>query len=157
MADLKTVCNVSAVWVPNSGQPKPARKPFEALWDTGAQVSVVSQSVVSSCGLVASGIQTIRGVGDIPQRTLTFLVDIELPNKVVVTGLRVALSDLPGADILIGMDIIRSGDFAVTNFRGTTTFSFRLPSIGHIDFVPESNLSFLQHGPGRRKRNNRKH
>jgi hypothetical protein len=39
------------------------------------------------------------------------------------------------ADILIGMDIITLGDFAVSNFEGVTKFSFRVPSLSHIDFV----------------------
>ncbi len=39
--------------------------------------------------------------------------------------------------MLIGMDIISRGDFAVTNKDGKTTFSFRLPSVAKIDFVKE--------------------
>lgn len=35
------------------------------------------------------------------------------------------------------MDIITRGDFAITNVNGKTTFSFRFPSIGTIDFVDE--------------------
>ena len=44
----------------------------------------------------------------------------------------------PGADVLIGMDIINEGDFAVTNLNGRTKFSFRVPSQADIDFVRES-------------------
>ena len=40
-----------------------------------------------------------------------------------------------GTDVLIGMDVINNGDFAVSNHGGVTKFSFRLPSQGHIDFV----------------------
>lgn len=42
------------------------------------------------------------------------------------------------ADILIGMDIITLGDFAVTNYEGVTKLSFRVPSQRHIDFVEEA-------------------
>ena len=38
------------------------------------------------------------------------------------------------ARVLIGMDIINLGDFAVTNKNGRTAFSFRTPSIEYIDF-----------------------
>ena len=48
-----------------------------------------------------------------------------------------------GADILIGMDIIGVGDFAVTNRDGKTKFSFRLPSRADIDFVVEDKKSDL--------------
>jgi uncharacterized protein YecA (UPF0149 family) len=45
-----------------------------------------------------------------------------------------------GPDVLIGMDIICSGDFAVTNKGGKTVFSYRYPSISPIDFkkIPET-------------------
>ena len=36
---------------------------------------------------------------------------------------------------LIGMNIISQGDFAITNFEGKTTMSFRVPSLQKIDFV----------------------
>ncbi len=40
-----------------------------------------------------------------------------------------------GMDILIGMDIITLGDFAITNYNNKTVFSFRFPSSEVIDFV----------------------
>lgn len=36
--------------------------------------------------------------------------------------------------VLIGMDLITLGDFAVTNKNGQTCFSFRYPSSEWIDF-----------------------
>jgi uncharacterized protein YchJ len=42
-----------------------------------------------------------------------------------------------GIDVLIGMDILGLGDFAVTHHQGKTTFSFRVPSRHEIDFVAE--------------------
>lgn len=38
-------------------------------------------------------------------------------------------------DLLIGMDIIGLGDFAVTNLGGNTVFTFRVPSVEKIDFA----------------------
>jgi hypothetical protein len=38
---------------------------------------------------------------------------------------------------IIGMDIIRRGDFAITNANGKTKMSFRMPSLKAIDFVEE--------------------
>lgn len=35
------------------------------------------------------------------------------------------------------MDVIGLGDFAVSNYRGKTTFTFRVPSLEEIDFVDE--------------------
>ncbi len=69
----------------------------------------------------------------------TFLVNIYLPNKVAITNARVTLGQqLPDADILIGMDVICRGDFAVTNAGGITKFSYRNPSIEHIDYTAEA-------------------
>ena len=40
--------------------------------------------------------------------------------------------------VLIGMDVIGFGDFAITNVNGITKVSFRIPSIAEIDYVMES-------------------
>ena len=77
----------------------------------------------------------------------TFLVNIRLPNSVGIPGIPVSRSVLPSeADILVGMDIISLGDFAVTNHNGLTKFSFRVPSVDHIDFVEEANRPQFTHG-----------
>jgi len=44
-------------------------------------------------------------------------------------------------DALIGMDIITVGDFAVSNFNGKTTHSYRTPSAGEIDFVNDIRMT----------------
>ena len=44
-----------------------------------------------------------------------------------------------GIDILIGMDIISKGDFAISNYNGKTQFSFRLPSQQDVDYKSEYN------------------
>ena len=46
-----------------------------------------------------------------------------------------------GADVLIGMDIMKIGDFAVTNHNGRTVFSFKVPSMESIDFVNKNQPS----------------
>jgi hypothetical protein len=51
------------------------------------------------------------------------------------TSITVTRGVLLGADILIGMDIMNQGDFAVTNLNGITRFSFRIPSMAAIDFT----------------------
>jgi hypothetical protein len=48
--------------------------------------------------------------------------------------IKVIVANLPGCDILIGMDIIGMGDFAVSNYNGRIVFSFRVPSMAEIDF-----------------------
>jgi len=120
--------------------------PFVTIWDTGATGSVITQAVVDTCGLVPSGMANIVHVDGSTQAE-TYLVDILLPQNVVFRGVRVSKGRLTGnANILIGMNIISQGDFAVTNFNKLTKFSFRVPSIEHIDFVKEGRRPQFQHG-----------
>ena len=101
---------------------------------------MISPNVVDACGLVPESVQpeayhAYGMVKDVP----AFLVSIRLPNNVSFSGIRVAQGNFRGADVLIGMDIIARGDFAVTNQDGKTKFSFRIPSQADIDFVVEDN------------------
>jgi len=110
-------------------------KQYEAIWDTGATGTVVTQKVVDECDLKPIGVTevyTARGMS----KTNLYFVNVWLPNKVVVANVKAALGKVIGnAEVLIGMNIISKGDFAVTNKGGKTVFSFRLPSVECIDFV----------------------
>lgn len=91
--------------------------------------------MVMTCGMKPIGmIKTNTANGE--RNSEVFLVNVLLPNKVVFNNLRVTVGDLGkgGPDMLIGMDIISHGDFAVTSLGGKTCFSFRLPSMERIDF-----------------------
>ena len=114
-----------------------------AVWDTGATRSVITQTVVKTCGLVPIGTTTISHAQGTTEDVEVFLVNIALPNRVGIPGLRVSRGVLSVADVLIGMDIISRGDFAVTNRGGKTKFSFRIPSQADIDFVAEDNRENL--------------
>jgi hypothetical protein len=74
-----------------------------------------------------------------PEFAETFLANIALPNGVAFPNVRVTRAKIIGADVLIGMDIITTGDFAVTNFGKKTVFSFRIPPQHTIDYVKEIN------------------
>ena len=133
---LKNECGISPAWDPRAGGSQPKFVAFQAIWDTGATNSVITQKVVDDCGLVATGMTKVRGVHGVSQSE-TYLVNIVLPDNVVFSGVRVTKGTFTGGDILIGMDIINRGDFTVTNHNGITKFSYRIPSQGHIDFVEE--------------------
>ena len=142
---LKNQCKISRAWAPDGDEPQPQMQIFDAIWDTGATNSVITKAVVDSGGLVPTGVAKVNHAGGSSQ-VATYLVNIVLPNSVGYPGVRVSTGEVVGGDILIGMDIIGTGDFTVTNFNGTTTFSFRHPSIEHIDFVRESKKPQFQHG-----------
>lgn len=113
-------------------------KKWRGLWDTGASKSSVDKRVVAELGLIPVGkgtISTANGVVSVN----TYFVNLTLPNRVTVRDVLVTCADLGNdIDVLIGMDIIRHGDFSITNTNRSTTFSFRIPSITEIDYVKES-------------------
>lgn len=106
----------------------------QAIWDTGATGTCITHKVVEALGLYPIGyckISTAGGVVDSPR----YRVDVRLPNNVVITNMVVTECTLDGADVLIGMDLITMGDFAISNYGGKTVFSFRFPSTAVTDYV----------------------
>lgn len=106
---------------------------FEALWDTGADGSVISNAVVSALGLMPDG--KVRVCHADGMSLVSTTVDLRLPSGVVFKNLMVTSGDLADIDVLIGMDVISMGDFALTAPSGCTKFSFKIPSSHDIDFA----------------------
>ncbi len=134
---LRSPCGVSEAWDPSSNDPEPRLLQFEGIWDTGATLSMVTQRVVDACGLMPIATTAISHAQGMTEDVEVFLVNIGLPNGVGIFGVRVAQAVLPNVDVLLGMDIISQGDFAITSLGGNTKFSFRIPSQANIDFVAE--------------------
>jgi len=110
-------------------------KRYLAVWDTGATNSVVSRKVINECGLQPIGVAKVNTCSG-EDITNLFLINIILPNNVGISGVRATEGIMAGdSEVLIGMDIIGRGDFAVTNFRKKTAFTFRMPSIEKVDFT----------------------
>jgi hypothetical protein len=152
-------CGITQAFDPASSATPPPVVQFNAIWDTGATNCVITQAVVDACGLAPIGMTRVQGVHGTEDAEV-YLVNVYLPNQVFFQSVRVTKGAFVGADILIGMDIITQGDFAVTNLGGVTKFSYRYPSETHIDFVVEQNkrnvLTGQTHGPGKRQRRKRK-
>jgi predicted aspartyl protease len=129
---LKTLAFVSAAFDPKI-LPHPSQVQFDAIWDTGATNSAISQKVVDACGLKPIGMAQVHTANGI-RNSEVYLINIALPNGVGFAAGRVTKADMGSTDVLIGMDIISQGDFAVTNKDGKTCFSFRCPSSTTIDF-----------------------
>lgn len=107
---------------------------------------MVTQRVIDACNLAPTGMAKVSGVHG-EQLAETYLVNIALPNKVIFHTVRVTKGVIRDGDVLIGMDIIGMGDFSVTNSGGITKFSFRTPSIEHIDYVEQARQIRTQAGP----------
>lgn len=110
-----------------------------AQWDTGATKTCISQAVVDRLGLISTAQTLVRTPSGEKVFSL-YVVDIQLKNNVIVRDVQVIGSEIgaQSIDLLIGMDIIGLGDFAVTNVAGKTVFTFRIPSVEVIDFLTES-------------------
>ena len=96
-----------------------------ALWDTGAVTSVIDKSLVEKLDLVpfdSGRAYTAQGFYE----SSMYLVDVLLPNNIIVKGLRVGDGEFQGFDMLIGMDVISLGDFHLMN-DGNTVFKFVIP------------------------------
>ena len=105
----------------------------KAIWDTGAYGSVISPKVAQELGLIPVGVKPIQTANG-TYEAYAYVVDMMLPNKLVIRGVEVSESDLKVCDALIGMDIISMGDMKVTN-RPTTKFIFRIPAEGDTPLV----------------------
>lgn len=133
--------------------PGPDCREYEAIWDTGASGTVITEKVVRECGLKTTGVADVHTAKG-KMKSDTFLVDVWLPNRVTISNVLVTLGELAdNKDVLIGMNIINAGDFGVSNYQGKTVFTFRIPSVERLDFVAKPfkvkpALSF----PGRKKR-----
>lgn len=76
---------------------------------------------------------TVAGIG----LCEVYLINVFLPNDVGFPNITVTKGQIGSVDVLIGMDLINKGDFALTHEGGNTVFSFRYPSLATIDFQDE--------------------
>ncbi len=109
---------------------------IKAIWDTGATGSAITKKVSQELGLIPTGFAEVHTANGLTRQN-TFTIDIKLPNGVTIQGIIATEVDAlsGGCDALIGMDVITLGDFAITNHRGVTCMSFRVPSSHQIDYV----------------------
>ena len=131
---------------------------FNAIWDTGATHSSITQEVVDKCGLkpIARTKVFHAGINDDPDETDVYLVNIGLPNRVLVEGVRVSRLGFAGGDVLIGMDVINTGDFAITHANDQMKFTFQIPPQADIDFVIAQPLPPPRNRAERRARNRKR-
>lgn len=112
--------------------------PVRAQWDTGATGTCISKELVDMLNLMPTGkvkVSTPSGIGVMNK----YVINLILNNEIRIPNLIVMDSEIgkQGIDVLIGMDIISMGDFAVSNYDGRTQFSFRIPSQEHVEYKRE--------------------
>ena len=108
---------------------------YVALWDTGSTMTVISEELASKLNLDIAGEVLTDTVGG-KYNAKRYVISVTLPNRLNIENIIVSSGKLgDGIDLLIGMDLITLGDFAITNYNDKTVFSYRFPSTEVIDFV----------------------
>lgn len=113
---------------------------LNGIWDTGATHSSINKKYVEPLGLKPVGMCVVNTAGG-SVNAYQYIINMTLPNKQMLTTM-VTATDLVNTDMLIGMDVISQGDFAISNFNGYTILNFRLPSVCDTDFV--GNMKSMQ-------------
>jgi len=118
------------------------KKEFPGLIDTGATNTCVSLELAQELSLISISVVDSGTAGGKTKANvyvtdlILFQGRVHVPKHKVLSA---NLTEQPGVEMLIGMDILSSGDFALTNKDGKTRASFRVPSCESYDFVPQSN------------------
>lgn len=97
-------------------------KTYNALWDTGATCSCISEKVVRDLNLPIISKQEIKGATGAATKNV-HVVEIFLPNNLRIEKVKAICADINDFDVLIGMDIISLGDFIISNFNRQTYFT----------------------------------
>ena len=103
-----------------------------AIWDTGADTTIISSRIVKELNLQPYKAGGISGIGGATGSNV-YLVHVLVPTGDFVTQVEVMENDFQDIDVLIGMDVIIFGDFLITNTDGKTTFQFRTPTEGGVE------------------------
>lgn len=111
-----------------------------ALWDTGANATVISQELVNTLHLVPQRKVKANGALGESQFVDEYKINIFLSSEMGFCDLPVAVSDIgknliggERIDVLIGMDIIGSGNFTIKNIDGNTMFTFEISDDIYIE------------------------
>ena len=109
-----------------------------ALWDTGAMISVISPEIVSKLNLDIVDTIQIAGINGESVAEVA-VISIRFPNGAVIQDIRVAICNMTfGNEMIIGMDILTQMDIAITNGGQQTQISFVIPPLdSRIDFAQQ--------------------
>ena len=113
---------------------------INALIDTGASVSCISNRLVNKMGLMSTGSYSY-GTAAGEHKLQTYTADVIFPHDKLFKDWEVSefiVREKDNYDFLIGMDILVQGDMSITNTDEKMLFSFRIPPSGkHTDYQIE--------------------
>ena len=122
---------ITTVDISSKSRPR-QKKTVKALWDTGAAFSAMTHKMANELRISpsdCSGRSEVSGIGGEIFEVDVARVVIKLPTMetAMEKEISVRIIDFSGADLLIGMDVISRGDFAISNGAGKTLFPFAIP------------------------------
>ena len=103
-------------------------------WDTGAEITIICTELAKALGVTEIGRGEVEGIGG-NHESWVAEVHLGLPSGETFENLKVFVDDIPDYDLLIGMDVMREMDVAITNTNGKTKFTYERPSCHDIDFA----------------------
>ena len=110
--------------------------PIQAAWDTGSTYTCISREFVEKYNLnVLNESSVSTPYGKVKSGEVDTIVILNNDMGFSVNAVIQDYIHEEGVDLLIGMDIISKGDFAISTYDDITCFSFRCPSQGLIDFT----------------------
>jgi protein-tyrosine-phosphatase len=106
------------------------------MWDTGSIGTCISSRLAEILGLKSVDSWQLKSIHDSKPANV-YILDILLPDGISIQNVLATEITTEGEfDCIIGMNIIRLGDFSITNNNGKTVMSFRLPTANvPIDFT----------------------
>jgi hypothetical protein len=115
-----------------------------ALWDTGATLTFIKPEIRDRLKLRMVRVDSpasIAGLGGLVKADFT-IVSIFLTSNFAIEYCPAYVVDFPVKfDMVIGMDIINMGDFAVCNTENKTSFSFVVPPLpDRINFSDKAEM-----------------
>jgi len=109
---------------------------MEALWDTGANITFINDKLINKLSLKPEGDGFTDTLSEEKIPSKYYKINLILPNNIVFPNITVANGETKTCDILIGMDVVSQGDFAISNYDGKTKIVYRKPSIGEFSYEP---------------------
>lgn len=108
-----------------------------ALWDTGANMSLIDRRLARDLGLPKHPKHRAFRTAVRTEMREVYLAALVLPNQTFIRQTEFISAELPKHDIVIGMDVIGLLDMAIShNDKGETIFSFTHPPLNMpLDFA----------------------
>lgn len=123
------------------------------IWDTGSEGCLISETLATKLKLTQIGIKRVIGV-NIERISPEYVLNIFLPNGASFEVISALVGENIAEDeILLGMNIINKGDFAITNANQSTSMSYRTPSVVRINFENEYKKAVIEEEAFERRQN----